>query len=83
MISRLQLIQQIKQKKSFLCVGLDSDIDKIPEFLKQYPDQLLHAVVHPQHQRSQRVLNRLGFTPLGSEVIYNQEMSVFTLPPAV
>src|ERR1700761_1172303 len=38
MISRSQLIQQIKQKKSFLCVGLDTDIDKIPEFLKDYPD---------------------------------------------
>lgn len=40
MISRQQLIQQIKQKKSFLCVGLDTDIDKIPEFLKQYPDPI-------------------------------------------
>jgi orotidine-5'-phosphate decarboxylase len=38
MISRHQLIQQIKQKKSFLCVGLDTDIDQIPAFLKQYPD---------------------------------------------
>jgi orotidine-5'-phosphate decarboxylase len=38
MISRRQLIDQIKQKKSFLCVGLDTDIDKIPSFLKQYPD---------------------------------------------
>ncbi len=38
MISRQQLIQQIKQKKSFLCVGLDTDINKIPTFLKQYPD---------------------------------------------
>jgi orotidine-5'-phosphate decarboxylase len=38
MISRQQLIQQIKQKKSFLCVGLDTDIDKIPAFLKKYPD---------------------------------------------
>lgn len=38
MISRQQLIEQIKQKKSFLCVGLDTDIDKIPEFLKSYPD---------------------------------------------
>ncbi len=38
MISRQQLIDQIKQKKSFLCVGLDTDIDKIPEFLKSYPD---------------------------------------------
>jgi orotidine-5'-phosphate decarboxylase len=40
MISRAQLIEQIKQKKSFLCVGLDTDIDKIPEFLKDYPDPI-------------------------------------------
>ncbi|MDB5011115.1 MAG: orotidine-5-phosphate decarboxylase [Mucilaginibacter sp.] len=38
MISRQQLIDQIKQKKSFLCVGLDTDIEKIPDFLKAYPD---------------------------------------------
>ena len=38
MISRQQLINQIKIKKSFLCVGLDTDPDKIPEFLKRYPD---------------------------------------------
>lgn len=38
MLSREQLIQQIKQKKSFLCVGLDTDIEKIPAFLKEYPD---------------------------------------------
>jgi len=38
MISRQQLIDQIKQKKSFLCVGLDTDIEKIPSFLKDYPD---------------------------------------------
>src|SRR5476651_1974489 len=41
MISRNQLIDQIKQKKSFLCVGLDSDIEKIPDFLKDYPDPIL------------------------------------------
>jgi orotidine-5'-phosphate decarboxylase len=41
MINRSQLIQQIKQKKSFLCVGLDTDINKIPEFLKDYPDPVL------------------------------------------
>ncbi len=38
MINRGELIQQIKQKKSFLCVGLDTDIEKIPAFLKAYPD---------------------------------------------
>jgi len=40
MLSHQQLIQQIKQKKSFLCVGLDTDIDKIPAFLKTYPDPI-------------------------------------------
>ena len=41
MISRRQLIDQIKQKKSFLCVGLDTDIEKVPAFLKEYPDPVL------------------------------------------
>ncbi|GAB3930411.1 orotidine-5'-phosphate decarboxylase [Mucilaginibacter myungsuensis] len=40
MLSREQLIAQIKQKRSFLCVGLDPDLDKIPEFLKGYPDPI-------------------------------------------
>src|ERR1700759_2598214 len=40
MISRQQLISQIKQKKSFLCVGLDTDIDKIPASLKNHPDPI-------------------------------------------
>jgi orotidine-5'-phosphate decarboxylase len=40
MLSRQELIQQIKLKRSFLCVGLDTDIDKIPAFLKQYPDPI-------------------------------------------
>lgn len=38
MLSRKQLIEQIKKKRSFLCVGLDTDIDKIPAFLKGYND---------------------------------------------
>lgn len=38
MLSRSQLIAQIKRKKSFLCIGLDTDIDKIPAFLKEYSD---------------------------------------------
>lgn len=33
-MTRQELIAQIKQKKSFLCVGLDPDMDKIPEHLK-------------------------------------------------
>jgi len=41
MISRRTLIDQIKQKKSFLCVGLDTDVEKIPAFLLNYPDPVL------------------------------------------
>lgn len=33
-----ELINQIKSKKSFLCIGLDSDIDKIPKHLLSFPD---------------------------------------------
>jgi len=34
------LVEQIKQKQSFLCVGLDIDLDKIPSFLKTVDDPL-------------------------------------------
>ncbi|HEY1025972.1 MAG TPA: orotidine-5'-phosphate decarboxylase [Sphingobacteriaceae bacterium] len=37
-MTRKQLIDQIRLKKSFLCVGLDTDITKIPEFLFEYAD---------------------------------------------
>jgi orotidine-5'-phosphate decarboxylase len=38
-MNRQQLTDQIKAKKSFLCVGLDTDINKIPEIFKKetYP----------------------------------------------
>ena len=37
-MNRAQLIQAIKTKKSFLCVGLDTDIEKIPEHLREEED---------------------------------------------
>jgi len=33
-----ELTEQIKKKKTFLCVGLDTDIDQIPEHLKKIPN---------------------------------------------
>lgn len=35
-----QLIQQIKEKRSFLCVGLDIDLAKVPPFIAKGPDPL-------------------------------------------
>ena len=37
-MNRIQLIDNIIQKRSFLCVGLDSEIDRIPSFLKKEKD---------------------------------------------
>lgn len=37
-MTRAELIHEIKTKRSFLCVGLDTDLAKIPEFLLDYED---------------------------------------------
>lgn len=39
-MNRQQLIHQIFMKKTFLCVGLDTDISKIPEHLKNETDPI-------------------------------------------
>ncbi len=39
-MTRQQLFQNIIQKKSFLCVGLDPDINKIPKFLLDFEDPI-------------------------------------------
>jgi len=35
-----KLVDQIKIKKSFLCLGLDSDLSKIPQFLLNESDPI-------------------------------------------
>jgi len=37
-MNRQQIISHIRQKQSYLCVGLDSDIEKIPKFLHSFAD---------------------------------------------
>lgn len=37
-MTRQQLIEQIRRKQSFLCVGLDTDLKKIPQHLISEPD---------------------------------------------
>ncbi len=40
-MTRQQLIQQIQSTGSYLCIGLDSDLQKIPKHLQQHPDAVL------------------------------------------
>jgi orotidine-5'-phosphate decarboxylase len=37
-MTRQELVRQIKTKHSYLCVGLDTDLTKIPPHLQQHPD---------------------------------------------
>lgn len=39
-MTRRELIDQIQAKKSFLCIGLDTDITKIPEHFKECSDPI-------------------------------------------
>lgn len=40
-MTRQELVKQIFDKRTYLCVGLDSDISKLPNHLKARPDALL------------------------------------------
>ena len=47
-----QLIEQIRLKKSFLCIGLDVDLEKIPQHLLKEEDPIFafnKAIVDATH----------------------------------
>lgn len=51
-MNKEQLIEQIKIKKSFLCIGLDTDLDKIPKHLFDYDDPIFEfnkAIIDATH----------------------------------
>jgi orotidine-5'-phosphate decarboxylase len=39
-MNRQELVNLIKEKQSYLCVGLDTDLNKIPRHLHSYPDPI-------------------------------------------
>lgn len=51
-MTRKELIDQIRKKKTFLCVGLDPDVEKLPEHLTIHPDAIFEfckAIVNATH----------------------------------
>ncbi|MCF7568463.1 orotidine-5'-phosphate decarboxylase [Sabulilitoribacter arenilitoris] len=47
-----QLVQEIKKKKSFLCIGLDVDLNKIPQYLLEEEDPIFafnRAIIDATH----------------------------------
>jgi orotidine-5'-phosphate decarboxylase len=37
-MNRQQLVQQVKEKKNYLCIGLDTDVAKLPKHLQSHPN---------------------------------------------
>ncbi len=51
-MTTLQLVQQIQQKKSFLCIGLDVDLTKMPQHLLELEDPIFEfnkAIIDATH----------------------------------
>ena len=81
-MNKQQLIEQIQKKKSFLCVGLDTDIDKIPqdllakedpvfEFNKQIIDKTAqYAVAYKPNTAFYEVYGAKGWQSLEKTVQY-------------
>ena len=57
-MNKQQLFENIKRKKSFLCVGLDTDIKKIPEHLLKEEDPIF-AFNKAINRRNSRPVYRL------------------------
>jgi len=70
-MTRDELFRQIRLKRSFLCIGLDTDIEKIPEFLKKEPDPVFSfnkAIIDHTHDLCVAYKPNLAFyESLGAE----------------
>ena len=63
-MNHLQLFENIKQKRSFLCVGLDTEIDKLPSFLKKTKDPVFEfnkRIINATHKYSVAYKPNLAF----------------------
>jgi len=52
-MTQQELTEQIKKKRSFLCIGLDVDLEKIPDFLKMGEEPIFKfnkAIIDQTHQ---------------------------------
>lgn len=84
-MNKQQIINQIKAKKSFLCVGLDTDIKKIPQHLLNEEDPVFafnksiidataeHAVAYKPNTAFYEVYGAKGWASLEKTINYIKE----------
>ncbi len=92
-MNRLQLISEIRKKKSYLCVGLDTDLEKIPTHLLGLPDPVFefnkqiidatheHCVAYKPNIAFYEALGPKGWESLQKTVEYIPK-DIFTIADA-
>ncbi len=92
-MTRQQLFDKIKEKESFLCVGLDPDLDKIPEHIRKMDDPIFefnkriidatapYAVAYKPNIAFYEVLGAEGWRSLERTMEYMPK-DVFTIADA-
>ena len=83
-MTRSELVQQIQHKQSFLCIGLDTDIEKIPKFLLDFDDPLFEfnrRIIEATHDICVAYKPNLAFyESLGSKGIASLERTLKVIP---
>jgi orotidine-5'-phosphate decarboxylase len=95
-MTKQELIEQIKLKKSFLCIGLDIDLNKIPIFLLDFEDPIFEfnkriidathhlAVAYKPNTAFYEAYGIKGWTSLEKTITYLNENypEIFTIADA-
>lgn len=93
-MNRSELIAEIRRKKSFLCVGLDPDMNKIPDCLKGKEDVIFafnkaiidatldYAVAYKPNLAFYEAYGLKGMVSLQKTIDYLRRLNVFTIADA-
>lgn len=93
-MTRQELIQLIKEKRSFLCIGLDTDLDKIPAHLMEQDDPIFafnKAIIDATHELAVAYKPNIafyeaygtnGWQALEKTIAYLKTKRVFTIADA-
>lgn len=95
-MNKSQLLEQIKQKQSFLCVGLDTDINKIPQELQALEDPIFefnkqiinqtaaYTVAYKPNTAFYEVYGAKGWQSLEKTILYirNNHPDIFIIADA-
>jgi len=86
-MTRAELYQQIQQKKSYLCIGLDTDLAKIPQHLLKEADPVFEfnrQIIEATHDLCVAYKPNLAFYEcLGAKGLQSLEKSMAVIPEGV